>query len=128
RSRGRDPAQGQREPLAPDLLGDWLCGSVLARHIAVGVEHGLDAVDDVRSADQKAGLKVRPVDACKVRTGVVQQLLEVEVLPAYPQQRQCGGNRLADCTARIDGEDGRVQAKHWRLHFPRLEGGVCGKV
>src|ERR1700730_16266546 len=105
------------------------CRGVLASlvfHVAVGVERSLDAVHNLRGADQKPGLQVVPVDALEVRTGLAQQLVQVEVSPAHPQQRESGGNRLTDSAARIDAEEGRFEAKN--LFFLRSERGVCKQV
>src|SRR6202048_4441044 len=90
------------------------CRGVLASlvfHVAVGVKRNHAAVHNLRDADQKPGLQVVPVDALEVRTGLAQQLVQVEVSPAHPQQRESGGNRLPDSAARIDAEEWRVEAQ-----------------
>src|SRR6478735_18609 len=58
------------------------------RHIAIGVEHRLGAVDDLRGADQQARLYRLPVDLAEVRAGLGKHVFQIKILLACAKTRQ----------------------------------------
>jgi len=48
--------------------------------IDVRIEYGLEAVDDLRGADQQARFYISPVDAVELWTSLVKQVVKIKVL------------------------------------------------
>jgi len=82
------------------------------RHIAIGVEHRLGAVDDLRGADQQARLYRLPVDLAEVRAGLGKHVFQIKILLACAKTRQAGSNRLDDHAVRVETKNWRIYSKH----------------
>src|SRR5581483_8587039 len=81
------------------------------------VEHGLEAVDDLRGADQQTRVYLRPFDgvAFQIRAGLGKQFGQVKIFLADAEAWQAGGERLVACAIRVNPKHPRAQAKNRHL-------------